>query len=412
MLIHLNHCGILSDCQYGFRQGRSTQKTIFKLINSLYSDLNVDNITGLIFLDISKAFDSLDHSILLEKLHDVRLANNSLKWFQSYLDRQQVVQYNDMVSEAYKFNYGIPQGSCLGPTLFIFYINDLFKYIENVNMLMFADDCVLYKSGNSWGPVRQSLQDALNIYIAWGNDHNLTLNVSKTKAMVVCTEQKRVEIGDPAPFSAGNRPIFFVSHFCYLGAIIDNEMSMSQEYKSVYRKVEHKIFMLGKLRYFLDRKSALLVYKQAILPLIDYASFLLLSVSLGCKRDLQGLQNNALRICLRYRMQDHVTRDQLHDDANLQSLEQRRIVQTLSLLHDCSNNHDYVKTTRNRTRADAKIVYNIPTKCTTRFLNSPYYKGIQYWNMLENHVQRAATPFIFKKYMRSLYNNYVNLLGN
>ena len=230
--------------------------------------------------------------------------------------------------------------------------------------------------------------------------------------MVICNKRKRIVLGNPAPFNAGNRPISFVQHFCYLGAILDNQMSMLQEYKAVYRKVEYKIFMLGKLRYFLDKRAALLVYKQAILPFVDYAGFLLLSASLGCKRDLQVLQNNALRICLRYRRQDHVSIERLHEEANLQSLEQRRIVQTLSLLHDCSINQENIKVTMSRTRADAKIVFNTPAKCTTLFLNSPFYKGVQYWNTLTNAVQRAATPPMFKKYVKSLYKTYANLLGN
>ena len=81
---------------------------------------------------------------------------------------------------------------------------------------------------------------------------------------------------------------------------------MIPEYKAVYRRIEHKVYMLGKLRYFIDRKAALLVYKQAILPYVDYAGFVLIACSKGSKKDLQILQNNALRICLRYCMIDHV----------------------------------------------------------------------------------------------------------
>ena len=90
-------------------------------------NLNRDDITGLIFLDISKAFDSLDHSLLLEKLRAIGLANNSINWFKSYLDRKQVVRHQGNISTECIFKNGIPQGSCLGPTLFIFYINDLSK---------------------------------------------------------------------------------------------------------------------------------------------------------------------------------------------------------------------------------------------------------------------------------------------
>ena len=253
----------------------------------MHKNLNSSNITGLLFLDISKAFDGLDHAILLNKLRKIGLGNNSLSWFKSYLDRKQVVRYNSLISKPCKFKYGIPQGSCLGPTLFIFYINDLFRHVKDVDILMFADDCVLYKSGKNWGLIFNELQRALNVYVDWGEDHNLKLNVSKTKAMYICNSDKKGEIECHAPFNAGNRPILFVNKFCYLGCIIDNELNMVPEYKSVYRRIEHKVFLLGKLRYFIDSRAALLVYKQTILPFLDYAGFVLLTCVKGNKKDLQ-----------------------------------------------------------------------------------------------------------------------------
>ena len=176
----------------------------------------------------------------------------------------------------------------------------------------------------------------------------------------------------------------------------------------MYRRVEHKIFMLGKLRYFIDRRAALCVYKQVILPYVDYAGFILIACRKGCKKDLQTLQNNALRICLRYRMVDHVTIERLHEEANLQSLEQRRKFQLLKLLYDYSKDVRYLKVTRDRTRAEAKIVFDIPDRCTTRFLNSPFYRGTQIWNALPENVQRAANIDIFSKYIKPMYRTYAN----
>ena len=412
LLSHLNTHQILNRGQFGFRAGRSTQKAIFELTCDVSKNLNADNITGLLFLDISKAFDSLDHDILIEKLRKVRLGYNSLSWFRSYLDRVQVVRYDGTVSNVCKFRYGIPQGSCLGPTLFIFYINELFRYITDVKVLMFADDCVLYENGRSWNEIYVLLQRALDTYVAWGEDHNLRLNVNKTKAMYICNTAMREYVQGHAPFNAGNRPIMFVSKFSYLGCIIDDRLSMIQEYKAVYRRVEHKIFMLSRLRYFIDKRAALLVYKQAILPFIDYAGFILYACNIGCKKDLQILQNNALRICLRYRMVDHVTIERLHNEANLQSLEQRRIIQTLKLLYECSTDRQYLKTNMNRTRAESKIVFDIPDKCTTTFLNSTFYRGTQIWNSLPENVQRSVNIDVFSRYIKPRYSQYVNFFEN
>ena len=114
--------------------------------------------------------------------------------------------------------------------------------------------------------------------------------------MLLCNPASRQRLGCPAPFNAGNRQIMFVRSYCYLGCVINDDLNVTSEYKSVYRKAERKIYMLGKLRYFIDKSTALLIYKQAVLPYFDYGVFLLVSCNQGQKKDLQTLQNNALRI--------------------------------------------------------------------------------------------------------------------
>ena len=125
--------------------GRSTQFAIFVIIKDIHEARNSKEITGQVFLDVRKAFDSLDHNILFNKLKSVNLSGKMLQWFYSYLDRTQRVTHNEMSSNELKFVCGIPQVSCLGPTLFIFYINAVFDAINNdVKIMMFADNCVLY----------------------------------------------------------------------------------------------------------------------------------------------------------------------------------------------------------------------------------------------------------------------------
>ena len=135
--------------------------------------------------------------------------------------------------------------------------------------------------------------------------------------MLVCNTPARQCVGCPAPFNAGNRQILFVNIYCYLGCKISDELSILNEYKAVYMKAERKVYMLGKLRYFVDKVTALLIYKQAVLPYFDYGGFLLVSCNLGQKKDLQTLQNNALRICLRYKLSDRVSERNLHLEGNI-----------------------------------------------------------------------------------------------
>ena len=166
------------------------------------------------------------------------------------------------------------------------------------------------------------LQTSLKAYIEWGQKYNLLLNASKSKAMLICSPPMRQGVGCPAPFNAGNKQIMFVHSYCYLGCVNNDVLSIENEYKAVYRKAEHKVYMLVKLKFFVDKRTALLIYKQAILPYFDYGGFLLTSCNQGQTKYLQTLQNNALRICLQYRLVDRVSEVALHHEGKIQSLDQ------------------------------------------------------------------------------------------
>ena len=140
---------ILDDSQYGFRCGRSTQHAIFDLTTDSYHNMNCNLLTGLLFLDVRKAFDSLNHDILMFKLQSLGICRIMLSWFLSYLNRYQTIRFNGRSSNQLKVLSGIPQGSILGPTLFISYIKDLFNLVPNVRVKMFADDCVLLYQGSN-----------------------------------------------------------------------------------------------------------------------------------------------------------------------------------------------------------------------------------------------------------------------
>ena len=254
--------------------------------------------------------------------------------------------------------------------------------------------------------MKNDLQSELNMYIQWGNEHNLTLNASKSKAMMICNKNTRSVIGDPAPFNAGNRQIMFVHSYCYLGCVMNDELTLVNEYKALYRKAERKVYMLGKLRYYIDKRTALLIYKQAVLPYFDYSGFLLLSASSKQIKDLQTLQNNALRICLRYNLVDRVSEERLHNEAALQNLVQRRKKQLLKLMYYQSKSDKNVKKPDRRTRAADKVVFNVPAKCTTKFLNSVCYIGTQLWNNLSHDVQCSENIMKFDKSITPLYNVY------
>ena len=182
---HLHQLDFLYQHQYGFRHGHSTEQAITQLNNWVLPSMDKGKVTGLLFVDISKAFDSLNHKVLLHKLKHLGLSERSLRWFRSYLaHRQQSVLINGELSEPHTITLGVPQGSILGPLLFNVYINSLPNAVKETRMILYADDAVLFCDAST----RQELQIALEREFTeisnWYTDNRLTINVKKTKFML------------------------------------------------------------------------------------------------------------------------------------------------------------------------------------------------------------------------------------
>ena len=183
--------GVISERQYGFLPGKSTHEAFFDLVRHIYSSINNKKIMGLLFLDTSKAFDCILHERLLRKLEQVGCDSTVISWFKSYLiTRTQVVTHNDIESPVSTLPTGIGQGTILGPLMFIFYMNDIAENVFFVKLSMYADDCVLYMSGNNWENIRKKIQEDLDCFEHWGELNNLHLNVKKTKMLVVGSRTK------------------------------------------------------------------------------------------------------------------------------------------------------------------------------------------------------------------------------
>ena len=142
---YLNDNNLLFRKQFGFRKGHSTDHALIKLIDSIYDSFNQDKYTLWLFVDLSKAFDTADHNILIDKLNSYGIKNNSLKWFSSYLsNRKQFIQAGAIKTSSLDIICGVPQGSILGPLPFIIYVNDLCNISKIFEPIIFADDLQIF----------------------------------------------------------------------------------------------------------------------------------------------------------------------------------------------------------------------------------------------------------------------------
>ena len=174
---------------------------------------------ALLFLDISKAFDCINHERLLYKLKSVGCNHIVLSWFKSYLNRSQIVCYNSIDSTECVVLTGIGQGTILGPLIFVFYMNDIVDDLYYVKISMYANDCVLYLSGNNWPRIGNKLQEDLECFEHWGELNNMHLNVKKTKLLLVSTRSKLSRLGQIDHIMLYNKNVAFVHQYNYLGVI-------------------------------------------------------------------------------------------------------------------------------------------------------------------------------------------------
>ena len=349
---------IISCNQYGFMPGRSTSHTIFELTKYLFDNINKGNICGSVFIDISKAFDSVYHPQLLLKLERLGLGEIYIKWFRSYLVRSQSVTFNKIKSTSLKVFAGVPQGSVLGPTLFILYINDIFSIVNGVHMTMYADDCVVYYANNRLQTVINMLERNLEYINNWCVSNRLRMNSSKTKVLYSSTKY-RLDRVPRSPLDCGGNIIEQVCSYVYLGVTLDAEMSMNSFVSHMYNRIQSKLFTLMKIGKFIDRGTALIIYKQTIMPIFDYGVFLVDSSTRKSRDDLQKLQNKALRTVHGFRLNNSPGVKDLHDRSCLLSLEQRREKQLLHLMLWFSKFKKNLVKSNRRTRLQCKINFKI-----------------------------------------------------
>lgn len=263
----VSKCNILNDSQYGFRSKRSTSMAVLDLVEKISNSIDKNKPTIGVFIDLKKAFDTVDHKILLQKLCFYGIRGTPHSWLSSYLsNRLQYVEINDCISDKLVITTGVPQGSILGPLLFILYINDICNVSKLLELILFADDTNIFLSGSDYASICNIINVELSKLNVWFCVNKLSLNISKTN--YISFGKKPV----PVDFNIiiNDMPIERVYSTKFLGVIIDHRLNWKEHVSQVSNKLNKTLAIFYKIRYKLSSDSLYILYCSLFLPYINY----------------------------------------------------------------------------------------------------------------------------------------------
>ena len=299
LISYLEQNKLLNARQYGFRANRSTELAAIDFVDNIRSYANDGKLVGAVFVDLSKAFDTVSHSTLLEKMQNYGILENELEWFRNYLfQRDQTVCFNGEKSQREPVFTGVPQGSILGPLLFIMFINDLSDVLEHSHLVKYADDMVLFTAHENFIIIENKLNADLERLSRWFDNNDLVANLKagKTESMIFGTAKRLYKVTRPLKLEFKGELVNFTKMYKYLGVHLTDVLSTNYQFDENYKRFTNRLRLLRKVRYLLDEKSALTLYDTMFSHIFSYCSILSLNYTKTQLEKLKSLEDRATAI--------------------------------------------------------------------------------------------------------------------
>ena len=380
-----------------------------ELTDEILKGLNNREYTIASFIDLKKAFDTINHGILLQKLPFFGFNLTVINWITNYLtNRKQRCTVNGATSEELNISCGVPQGSILGPLLFLLYINDVSTNLLHTNVLLYADDTVIFARHADEQTAHLWVSADLKLLHSWCNKNQLTINLTKTKIMLFGTKNM-LKNATKLDIEISDNKIQYVKHFNYLGMKLEDTLTFELHAAETMRMVAHKLYLLSRIRKYITIGQSIAIYKSKVVPYFDYGDIFLMGISLKSLDKLQKLQNRALRICLAQDGRSNV--NEMHNTCNISKLEQRRESHLLNFVYKRAHDERYVQHgNRELRRFDAPILKEFRSN-NKSFERSVLFQGTNLWNEQPIEDRNIATHKAFKKMRKQKLNSLFPYTG-
>lgn len=390
---------LLFEKQYGFRPGASTLSASIDLITYLKNNIDQKKVALGVFIDLRKAFDTISHKLLLQKLQNMGIGGSVLKMLESYLtNRYQSVKIGNSQSEFKQISYGVPQGSILGPLLFLTYINNICQIGLKGDISLYADDTCLFYFGSEIGALIEQAQSDLDALGNWFQYNLLTVNAAKTNYMVFHAKNKNIP--DFPPLSVNNEQLSRIYSEKYLGLVLDTQLTWKNHIEKIRSRLSSLMAVLrGNVRCF-PKSVRYTIYNTLVKSHLDYLIEVWGCAAKSKISSLQRAQNKIVKLLFHY---DYLTpTSRIYKETGIMTISQTYKYKTCILIRKILNNKIITKIKFTKRHEIQSRVSRRANNIILQMHRTNYgkknimYEGAQLYNKLPNHLKQIKSFSLYK----------------
>ena len=400
---YLEENKLLNPTQHAYRKKHSTTTCLMEVIDFISEQRDKGKVVGVASLDLSKAFDSINHTHLLNKLANIGLDLQAVQWCKSYLqERKQKTKFKKYTSTEHTVTSGVPQGSILGPILFIIFTNEMASNFPNCKIMSYADDTQLIVTGNTKIQVKTKLEELIKQAQIWYTKNSLMNNASKTEVLIIGNERKGdphmhivVEDGDKTKHLKPKQSIKI------LGVQIDEQLNWNNQIQAVRKKATNSIRNLHRINQLIPLKHRVLLYNSLVATHYNYADTVWSGCGVTNEKKLQTTQNFAARSILGWKKRSSAT--EALKELKFLPLKYKRKTHEAVYVHKALNgklpdviaNKYHNQMSKQNLRSASQLTLNIPTHKTQKYQQGPLYRTLKSWNdtSVESRVSTDSNTF-------------------